>query len=164
MVKKVRKHYSKYFRRPRNWAKKRYEKYLLDHNLLAPPKSKKILKKEARTQKTKADKIWADLVKEKAGWCCEICGRDCDDNHKGLNAHHILPKERYHEMRHVLKNGVSLCYRCHKTDFLSPHLDAISFANWLKETKPEEYEYLLNYSIKFSATRATSEDFSPSVV
>lgn len=60
-------------------------------------------------------KVWANVVREKAGNVCEICGNTND-----LCAHHILPKAISPEKALDIENGVCLCKPCH---YLHGHKD-----------------------------------------
>jgi hypothetical protein len=87
----------------------------------------------------KALTLWSFLVRALAANKCESCGVSAKE--KILNAHHILPKERYQWLMFALINGVCLCQNCHKTGRHSAHLNPIWFTNWLKFYKPKKYEW-----------------------
>lgn len=53
-------------------------------------------------------KEWADTVKQKAGYKCEICGSTAN-----LVAHHIEPVKTHPHLQADIDNGVCLCGNCH---------------------------------------------------
>ncbi len=79
---------------------------------------------------------WSKAVRARDGQVCGVCGSE-----KYLNAHHILPKERYADKKLDIINGVSLCPTCHKFGKYSAHRNAIWFSEWLKKNKPQQWEW-----------------------
>lgn len=51
---------------------------------------------------------WPRLVKERAGWLCELC--DSDDE---VHAHHIIPIAEDPAQMDDIDNGICLCADCH---------------------------------------------------
>lgn len=86
---------------------------------------------------------------------CAVCGvgvhRKLDKkgrpklNKKGmpilvpLHAHHLLPKERYPELRCEPMNGICLCPLHHKFDKYSAHRNPIWFVLWLRRHRYQQY-------------------------
>ena len=70
----------------------------------------------------KLDNLWANIVKEKAGWRCEHCGRKKSDGWK-MEAAHVVGR-RYRKTRwgsytdeamlHYDLCGHCLCHMCHQ--------------------------------------------------
>lgn len=56
-------------------------------------------------------KHWADRVKERAEYQCEMAGPDCDG---ALHAHHIIPKHLDPNRKYDVENGICLCEAHHK--------------------------------------------------
>lgn len=54
------------------------------------------------------DNEWKDFIKKRDGNVCRRCGFN-----KNLHAHHIMPKDEYPSLEHLLLNGVTLCGNCH---------------------------------------------------
>jgi hypothetical protein len=62
--------------------------------------------------------LWAELVRYRAGWCCEDCGKTFVPNAIGqvrqygqrLAAHHL----NHDGTDHRLSNGRALCSSCHR--------------------------------------------------
>lgn len=52
---------------------------------------------------------WAKTIKSRDKNRCVVCGTD-----NNLNAHHLLPKHTYSDLSLDLKNGITLCRRCHR--------------------------------------------------
>ena len=100
--------------------------------------------------KVKALSAWSKLVRQKG--VCEACGR----TDGVLNAHHILPKERYIWLAFLPINGVALCYNCHKAGRYSAHRNPLWFARWLAETKPEAYQWAM---VNMESAAQPVEDF-----
>lgn len=88
---------------------------------------KRRIKPVATRRKNDTDKIWAAVIKARAGNKCERCGKT--DN---LNAHHLNHKKGY-RLRYSLRNGICLCADCHinKAHSLYPVV-AIAFFEWVK--------------------------------
>lgn len=98
---------------------------------------KKLSKKQINKLKLKE---WADAVKARAGYKCEICNRKSP-----LDAHHLLSRQLL-SVRYDVCAGICLCKKCHKFDYYcSPHKAPIGFAEWLRINKPELYKYILGY-------------------
>ena len=85
------------------------------------------------------DTAWSKAVKIKAGYKCEITGKT-KDNCK-LNSHHIVGR-RNHTLRWDLRNGVCVSSGKHTLERQSIHQDPEWFREWLKENRPEDFEYI----------------------
>ncbi len=85
----------------------------------------------------KADTLWRDIVK--ADGICERCGA------RGvrLETHHIMGRSRY-SLRWDLRNGVSLCFRCHYPDGMHSEnaVKVEEFLEWIKGYRPDDWKYL----------------------
>ena len=53
-------------------------------------------------------KIWRESVFERDGYTCRGCGAK-----KCLEAHHILPRRDFAHLIFELRNGITLCIKCH---------------------------------------------------
>lgn len=104
-------------------------------------KEKQRLNPNSRLWRNKALKLWSECVR-RAG-VCEVCG--VPKTEKVLNAHHLLPKERYKEYMFEVINGVSLCQMCHKFSKYSAHFNGIWFANWLQMHRPEKHQWVIDH-------------------
>jgi 5-methylcytosine-specific restriction endonuclease McrA len=67
---------------------------------------------------------------------CSVCGAT-----EHLQAHHVLPKERYQNLKLDLMNGVALCPTCHKYGKYSAHRNPMWFTLWLRAHRPEQYAW-----------------------
>jgi 5-methylcytosine-specific restriction endonuclease McrA len=81
---------------------------------------------------------WSKRVRE-AG-ACAVCGAT-----ENLNAHHLLPKERYPEFKFKMINGIALCPRHHKFDKFIAHRNPIWFAVWLHIFRPSQYDCVIEH-------------------
>lgn len=95
-------------------------------------------RKKKTRQRKKLLKQWSDEVR--ACGHCMICGRT-----DFLQAHHILPKEYYHEFQFVVINGVCLCPKCHKFGKWSAHKNPVWFTEWLRKNRPEQYQWVIDH-------------------
>jgi len=77
--------------------------------------------------KKKALILWGKVIRERDGECL-YCGTK-----EGLNAHHLLPKERYPLYMFALDNGFTLCTKHHKYGNPSAHKHGIWFSKFLRE-------------------------------
>ena len=85
------------------------------------------------------DKQWSLLVKYRAGYKCEVCGKN--QNQVRLNSHHIIGR-RNKRTRWNLRNGVCLCVQHHKFGIQSAHEDGPWFDKWLQKHRKKDYDYL----------------------
>lgn len=53
-------------------------------------------------------KKWRKEVYKRDGYVCQDCGTKND-----LQAHHIMPWQRYADLRYDVDNGITLCRKCH---------------------------------------------------
>ena len=87
----------------------------------SPLRTKKMaIKREA------CDKWFSDVVRAKAGWCCEYCGKSFGGASAGLHCAHIFGRANK-STRWSLDNAVSLCAYHHDYFGKNP----VSFADWL---------------------------------
>lgn len=105
----------------------------------------KLLKSE-RTAKRKALKKWSGDVR--AGAKCEVCGRL-----QFLDAHHLIPKERFPEFQLERENGICLCKLHHKFGAYSFHRHPFWSVWWLQQHKPEQYQWVIQHSGDWDAKR-----------
>ncbi len=96
-------------------------------------KSKKWLDREAL-------KEWRKQVLERDKGVCQICLNKPNK----IQVHHIIPRQ-VKELRYDIKNGVCLCFNCHKVGRKSAHNNALFFSNWLRKNKPIQYRYLMRF-------------------
>lgn len=68
-----------------------------------------------------------------------VCGSD-----KFVQAHHLLPKERFAKLQFEPMNGLSLCARHHKFGKFSFHLNPLWAAVWLKYNRFTQWEWAVN--------------------
>lgn len=98
----------------------------------------------------KLDNAWSELVKKRAKYKCEVCGKT-----DTLNSHHIVGRVN-RTLRWDVKNGVCLCVKHHKFGRQSAHEDPLWFKEWLEDKRWEDYAYL--YTVKDTITKWTLED------
>jgi len=78
------------------------------------------------------------MVKERAGYKCEYCGKT-----EYLNSHHVFSRTNY-SVRWDVNNGVCLCAGHHVLGNFSAHKAPLEFADWLKGERGEKwYDKLL---------------------
>lgn len=89
----------------------------------------------SRYWRNKADYEWRVLIHRSN--VCAICGAT-----EKLQAHHLIPRE-IKSLRHDPDNGILLCVRNHKYDYmLSAHKNPLSFAAWLQTNHPKKWEWV----------------------
>ena len=91
-------------------------------------------KPSKKTLIKKADDLWSLLVKMKAGYRCEYCGKT-----SYLNSHHIFSRTKK-SVRWNDLNGVCLCAGHHtfSSDF-SAHQTPTEFTEWVKEYRGDKW-------------------------
>ena len=87
--------------------------------------------KKAKTTRRKLrdqlDKLWAEIVKQRAGYKCEYCRKTTY-----LNTHHIFSRSNL-SVRWDLDNGICLCSGHHTLSNDSAHKSPVEFVEWIKE-------------------------------
>lgn len=111
-------------------------------------------KRAARAAPRKALKQWSQIVL--AAGKCAVCGIPSHPKMKNgepvknkrgkpiwvyLNAHHLLPRERYPELRTEIMNGICLCPIHHKHGKYSFHRNPIWAVIWLRKNRREQYDW-----------------------
>ena len=84
-------------------------------------------------------KLAKDIVKQKANYHCEKCGR----SDKQIQGSHILPEGRYTSLSAEPENILCLCAGCHMWSSDSWHENPIASAEWFNEKFPGRYKRLL---------------------
>ena len=95
------------------------------------------MKKSKKTIMKELDKKWADDVKARDGYKCAMCGKT-----EHLNSHHVIPRQ-IRSFRHDLRNGLTLCPRCHSLGAYCVHQNALFFSMWFIDNRKEDYNYLM---------------------
>lgn len=89
------------------------------------------------TLDNKCLKLWGQIVIDKAGHKCEICG-----NTSSLAPHHVIGRKNY-RLRHDPRNGVCLCYQHHVGGNQSAHNDPQWFLmEWFAIKRTKDYNYV----------------------
>ena len=102
------------------------------------------------------DKIFSDLVRERADWTCECCGREYPER-KGMGLHcsHYWGR-RNRATRWYGDNCFAHCFACHQRLGGNPH----DFADWVRnqlgDTRYDELKLRANGVRKY--TKADKED------
>ena len=63
--------------------------------------------------RTKHDDIFSKIIRERADWTCEKCGRDYHANRAGLHCSHVYGRRRM-SVRYDIDNAMAHCVYCHK--------------------------------------------------
>ena len=93
----------------------------------------------SRYWRTKADRAWAVLVKQRAHGKCEVCRTN-----QNLQSHHLFDRSRK-DMRHELRNGICLCAKHHKWNReISAHRGSVAFYSWFVREHREWWAWLLS--------------------
>jgi len=70
-----------------------------------------ITSKNTKLWRSKEYQLWQKAILEKNNYTCQICG----DNTRGkLHAHHLWQKSKFPELMFEIRNGITLCKKCHK--------------------------------------------------
>ena len=104
--------------------------------------------KRAKGELGKKDNLWASLVKERDAYTCQRCQMVYPEGRRqGLHAHHIFGRGR-RTTRHMLENGIALCFGCH----LYCHSNPLEFHEWMQDRLGAGYEDLRTLSLKTKAS------------
>ena len=106
----------------------------------------------ARTAKRKKLSDWSKSVRDRDSNQCCVCGKL-----EHIQAHHLIPKERFPQYMFEVINGISLCPSCHKYGAFSFHRHPFWSVVWMREHKPVQYEWVLERSVKTDVSDASSE-------
>jgi len=96
-------------------------------------KKKKKKKSNRKVLRKQLDKIWSEVVKQRAGNRCERSGKTTY-----LNTHHIFSRSNL-SVRWDLNNGVCLNAGWHTLQTNSAHKNPVEFVEWLKKERGEEW-------------------------
>jgi tRNA U54 and U55 pseudouridine synthase Pus10 len=101
-------------------------------------------------KRTKTDAVWSDLVRERADWSCEVCGKEFPDRKgAGLHCSHFFGR-RGASTRHHGDNCYAQCFACHQRLGSNPH----DFRSWvfkqLGETRYDDLVLRANKPRKYS--------------
>ena len=105
-------------------------------------KTKKKLASEARTAQRKALQEWSKSVRDRDSNQCAVCSRK-----EYIQAHHIIPKERFKVYMFEEMNGIALCPSCHKYGSFSFHRHPVWSVLWLKKNRPKQYKWVAERSV-----------------
>ena len=108
----------------------------------------------------KRDRVFSLLVRERAGWVCEACGKHYEPGSQGLHCSHLVSR-RYQSTRHHPLAAAAHCFACHQrlggnpldfSDWIRDHLGAEKTAELMalkntlckrsKTEKEEQYQHL----------------------
>lgn len=85
-------------------------------------------------KRDKYDAVFSDLVRCRANWTCEHCGKNYPDSstRSGLHCSHHFGR-RYQSTRYDPENAMSLCFGCHNKVAEDPDMHRRIFIEWLGE-------------------------------
>ncbi len=127
-------------------------------------------------KRDKFDKMMSDLIRCRANWTCERCGKEYPEGHRGGLEHSHIWGRRRHSVRWEPDNGLALCTGCHRHVSANPidhewlaglrlgktrcaeiRLQANSVRRWKKWEKDELYEKMKSEFKRMEALRAGGE-------
>ncbi|MCA9367531.1 recombination protein NinG [Candidatus Kaiserbacteria bacterium] len=80
-------------------------------------------------KRDKRDDVFSRLVRERAGWCCEHCGKYYPEgNRQGLHCSHLFSR-RHRATRWDPHNCFAHCFSCHQYLGGNP----VVFADWAEK-------------------------------
>lgn len=93
----------------------------------------------AAIKRTPADAAFSDCIRERANWCCEVCGTDYRHKPQGLHCSHYHGRGIW-STRFDPENAEAACYGCHAKLEGSPH---DFYLRWIKKLGQGAYDLLL---------------------
>lgn len=78
-------------------------------------------KSEQKKLEEECKELWRWIVKARANWKCEICGKKDGK----LDAHHFFTKGGHKHMRFDIENGIALCFTHHTGGKEGAHHDPV---------------------------------------
>lgn len=90
-------------------------------------------------KRTPADAAFSDCVRERANWCCEVCGTSYVGRTQGLHCSHYHGRGHW-SVRFDPDNAEAACYGCHQKLEGSPH---DFYLRWMKKLGEGAYQILL---------------------
>ena len=109
-----------------------------------------------KTLKRYCFEIWSELVKERDGHKCVMCGET-----SYLNSHHLISRKNL-ETAFLLINGITLCScRCHDMGLYSAHVSPWYLEKWIMENRKEQYNWFLKE--RFNIKHGTKIDYKESL-
>lgn len=107
-----------------------------------------------RIKITKEDKAFSLLIRYRANWICECCGRRFQPGDGGLQCSHFMGR-RHKGTRYDPDNAAAHCFTCHRYFTENP----IHFAEWIKKRLGETgYQNLMRKA--HSVTKFTAADIA----
>lgn len=98
----------------------------------------------------KKDRLFSLLVRERANWKCECCGKQYERGAQGLHCSHFVSR-RYRGLRWHPQNAAAHCFGCHQRLGGNP----LDFAEWIKNHVGEKtYDWLLRRKNEICKLRA----------
>lgn len=89
------------------------------------------------------DDLWAEIVKKRAGYKCEVSGTT-----ENLQSHHIIGRSNW-RLRWEPRNGVCLSAKHHKFDrHQSAHNNPLWFNGWLEKYRKEDVKWLRKHEME----------------
>jgi hypothetical protein len=85
-------------------------------------------------------KIWSLKVRARDFNKCVVCFSS-----NNIDAHHLLPKERYPLLELELMNGIAVCKKHHKFGKFSFHRNPFWASEWLRCFRPEKYYWVMSH-------------------
>ena len=90
-------------------------------------------------KRTPADAAFSDCIRERANWCCEVCGADYTGRTQGLHCSHYHGRGNW-SVRFDPDNAEAACYGCHQKLEGSPH---DFYLRWMEKLGEGAYQLLL---------------------
>lgn len=92
-----------------------------------------------RIKRDTSDIVFSELVRERADWKCETCGKYYPpERRQGLHCSHIFSR-RHQGTRHCLDNAIAQCFGCHQKFGGDP----VVFTEWAQNhLGPDRFERL----------------------
>ncbi len=101
-------------------------------------------------KRDKRDAAFSNLVRMRANWNCEACGKNYSDGQRqGLHCSHFFTRARKAVRWHPL-NAAAHCYGCHSRLGGSPHDFKVWMKEYLGEPKYTVLVHLANARMRFS--------------
>lgn len=84
-------------------------------------------------KRTKHDRVFSNLIRERANWCCDVCGIDLTHEPIRLQCSHFSSRKHLRTRWHPW-NAAAQCASCHSRLESRP----LEFAEWIKGYLGEE--------------------------